>query len=235
MTGVRLNEYQTHLVVTHRIMAVTVAEEFWRRSNDTLDRKETISIAYQGLVTAALRFDPNWRPPDDPNYQPFLAFGSFAKLRIKGAILDWQRSQDHVPRRQRQTYKKLQALGHGTGRSPEELSDLTGLPVDKIRAIVFAVEAGAVSLDDTFESKEGESFEYVESSVVSSTIQRETARAVGSFPAIQRTIIVMRYYLGVDFNAIAVETGLTVSTVRVLHDECMLVLNAVLRNAATHT
>lgn len=233
MSGVRLNEYQKHLVTTHRIMAVTVAEDFWRRSNDNLDRKETISIAYQGLITAALRFDPEWRPPDDPNYQPFLAFGSFAKRRITGAILDWQRSQDHVPRRQRQAYKKLQEHGHGAGRTPEELAELTGLSVEKVRAIVFAVESGSVSLDDTWERKE-EPVEYVETSVLVSNINNAMSDAIGSFPPLQRAIIARRYYLGHDFSTIAVELGVPVPTVRVLHQESMLVLNSVFRNA-THS
>ncbi|WNN95024.1 DNA binding protein [Microbacterium phage Magritte] len=243
----KLTPEQVHLVTTHRVMAFTIAEDFWRRSNDNLDRKETISIAYQGLVTAALRFDPNWRPtvedPEnpagplipDPNYQPFLAFGSFAKRRITGAILDWQRAQDHVPRRQRQTYKKLQAHGHGSGRSADELSELTGLAVEKIRAIVSAVESAAVSLDDNFEDKEEESHEHVESSVLVSSVGRLMSDAIASFPPVQRSIIVQRYYLGHDFPTIAVELGISVPTVRVMHQESMLILNSVFRTAASHT
>ncbi len=228
---VRLNPDQLHLVTTHRRMAYSIAESFWRRSNDNLDLKETISVAYQGLVTAALRFDPAWRPPDDPNYEPFLAFGSFAKRRITGAILDWQRQQDHVPRRQRQTYKKLQEYGHGSGRTAEELSDLTGLSADKIRSIVFAVESPGVSLDDNWERKE-EYVEHVESEVHASSIIGSVADAIAAFPTLQRNIVYMRYYLGHDFTAIAAKLGIPVPTVRILHYESMLVLNSIFRAAA---
>lgn len=234
MPDTRLNAEQVHLVKTHHKLAVSIAEAFWHRSNETLDFTEMLSVAYLGLTTAASRFDPEWRPPADPSYQPFLAFGSYAKKRITGAILDWQRTQDHVPRRQRQTYKKLQEHGHGSGRSPEELSDLTGLSADKIRAIVFAVEATAVSLDDTWENKESESIEHVESSVLVTSINRMMADAVRSFPPLQRSIIVQRYYLGHELSAIAAELGVSVSTVRVLHHESMVVLNFVFRDAA-HT
>jgi RNA polymerase sigma factor FliA len=229
--GVRLTPDQAHLVTSHRKLAYSIAEDYWRRSNDNLDMKETISIAYQGLVTAALRFDPEWRPDNDPNYQPFLAFGSFAKRRITGAILDWMRQQDHVPRRQRQTYKKLQAQGHGSGRTPEELADITGVPADRIREIVSAVESASVSFDDTWEHKE-ETIDHVESEVSTATVLKAAADAVAAFPEAQQDIIYMRYFYGFDFGTIAAELGVAVANVRVMHHEAMLILHDVYRNAA---
>lgn len=233
MADQRLTAEQSALVAGWRKMALGVAMKFWERSDQQLPADEMISVAYQGLIQAALRFDPN-RPGNDERYEVNPGFGQFAKQRVVGAILDWQRAQDHVPRRQRQTYKKLQEYGHGTGRSVDELVDLVGLPVDKIKAIVFAVESGAVSLDEAWENRETESDHRVESSVMVSTVNNAVADAIASFPAQQRTIVYMRCYLAYDFNTIAAELGLTVTSVRVLYAESLTVLHSVFRNVA-HT
>lgn len=226
----RLTTEQSALVQGWMSMAHGVAKTFWERSGKTLPLDEMISVAYQGLIQAALRFDGD-RPGNDENYDPYVGFGTYAKRRITGSILDWQRAQDHVPRRQRQTYKVLLEHGHGSGRSVEELGDLTGLATDKIRTIVYAVEASAVSLDDTWDLQ-GDVIEHVESSLVAQTVQEMIADAIASFPPAQQFIVYMRYYLGLDFGTIAAELGISVATVRVMHYESMLVLNSVFRNAA---
>lgn len=224
----QLSPAQLHLVNTHLDLAHSVALSFWRRNRDAMEKNEVVAIAYQGLITAALRFDPDYRPSNDPNYDPFLAFGSFAKKRITGSVLDWQRKQDHVPRRQRQAYKELQAKGHGTGRTPEELSDLTGLPADKIRVITHAVEASAVSYeehDDTSPS--------VEESVFVLTMQSAVADMIATFSPAQRSVIVLRYFVGNDFPSIAAELGMGVMTVRSMHTEALALLHDVMKEAAS--
>lgn len=226
-----LDDEQKHLVETHRKLAYSIAMDFWRKNMDGMDRAEVISISYQGLMTAAIRFDKNWRPPADPNYNPFLAFGAFAKRRISGAILDWQRNQDHVPRRQRSTYKTLQEQGHGSGRSAQELSDLTGLSIGKIKAITYAVEASIVSLDDTWHDTEDPGS--VEGSALVSAIQTAVADKVKEFHPLQRSVFVLRYYSACDFPAIAAELGISTMTARTLHSEALLSLHPLLRNAAS--
>lgn len=229
----RLTEVQATLVKNWMSMARGVAKNFWERSDKQLPLDELISTAYHGLVQAAVRFEPD-RPGNDERYEVNAGFGQYAKQRVVGAILDWQRSQDHVPRRQRQTYKKLQDHGHGTGRSPEELADLIGLPVDRVRAIVFAVESGAVSLDEVWESNESESGARVESSVVANHITDTVAEALSYLPPIQRSIFARCYYLAWTPQDTAADLGLPVSTVRSMLQEIQIVLTSVMRNAS-HT
>lgn len=231
MPDEKLTEYQVHLVETHMDLAHRIADDFWRRSKQQMDRSEVIAMSYQGLVTAAVRFDTEWRPdPPDPKYDPFLAFGAFAKRRIAGAILDWQRTQDHVPRRQRATYKTLQQHGHGTGRTAEELSDITGLPADKIRAIVHAVESSALSLDEAI-ADVGDP-DSVERSVVVGNVQDAMADAIENFSPAQRSVVVLRYYVGMDFPMIAAELGVSVMNVRTMHSEAIYLLHDVMKDAA---
>lgn len=239
MTKPKLTEYQTHLVETHIKLAQRLGLEAWRRSPEAMEKYEVVGIAYQGLIAAAVRFDPDWRPPDDPAYDPFLAFGSFARRRISGAILDWQRSQDHVPKRQRQTYKSLQQHGLGLGKTPEQLADLTGLAVDKIRAVTQAVEATAISLDQPESSLGGSSYaelpaaHNVEESALVLTIQQIVADTINSMPPLQRSVVVLRYYSGFDLSQIAAELGVGASVVRTVHKEAVDTIHVAMRRAAS--
>lgn len=233
-----LTPYQSNLVQTHLKLAQRMGLEAWRRSRETMEKDEVVSIAYQGLITAAVKFDPDWRPEiPDPNYDPFLAFGAFARTRISGAIMDWQRRQDHVPRGQRKSYKNLQAHGHGAGKSAEELADITGLDPNKIRAITQAVEETAVSLDG---SEHSESLVMhavppspVEDSALVANITSIVADAIGELPPLQRSVVVLRYYSGLDLSHIAVELGVSISVVRSSHKEAVDLIHAQMRRAAS--
>ncbi len=234
----RLTKYQTHLVETHLNLAHRIALEFWRKAPETMEKNEVVAVAYQGLLTAAQRFDSTWTPENDPKYDPFLAFGSFARRRITGSIIDWQRSRDHVPKRQRRVYKTLQQHGHGAGRSPEELADMTGLNVEKIRAITQAVETTAISLDqgspdDGYSLHEEVSSPFdTERSALVSSIQDIVADTFVSLPPLQRSIIVLRYYEGRDLTSIAVELGVASSVVRTSHRDAIELIHSAMQRAA---
>ena len=238
----RLNEYQVHLVKTHVKLAQLEGLKAWRKAPEAMEKNEVVGIAYQGLVTAALRFDPEWRPANDPAYDPFLAFGAFARRRITGAILDWQKGRDHVPRNHRRIYKDLQKHGHGTGKSVEELADITGLDVNKIRAVTHAVETQALSLDADSDHWNDSpdargtgpmSPESVEGSALVSQITNQVADAIRGLPDMQRSVIVLRYYSGFDLNSIAIELGVSMATVRVAHREAVDLIHELMRRTAS--
>lgn len=236
----RLNEYQIHLVETHIKLAQLEGLKAWRKAPEAMEKNEVVGIAYQGLIKAALRFDPEWRPENDPNYDPFLAFGAFARRRITGAILDWQKARDHVPRNHRRIYKDLQRHGHGSGKSAEELADLTGLDVNKIRSVTQAVETVALSLDaddehwnDAPAGAVPASPEDVESSALVSQITNTVADAIRDLPELQRAVIVLRYYSGLDLSNISMELGVSMSVVRIAHREAVDLIHDLMRRTAS--
>ena len=240
MADEKMNDYQKHLVQTHLKLAQSEALKAWRKAPNAMEKDEVVQIAYGGLITAAMRFDPEWRPDNDPNYDPFLAFGAFARQRIVGAILDWQKARDHVPRRQRKVYKDLQQLGHGNGKTPEQLADLTGLEVSKIRAITQAVETQALSLDadiDHWNDSPDRATVQALSTDNGSEFVRQSmealANTIQAFPPIQRSIIVLKYYNGLDFTSIAMELGISVSVVRTYHRDGMDIIHQLMLRVAS--
>lgn len=238
----RLTPEQKRLVEKNKDLAHSIALDFWRRAPEEMEKHEVVSVAYLGLSTAAARFDAEHHGEVNEDFDPEKAFGAFVRHRIAGAIMDWQRSRDHVPRRQRRTYKDLQRIGHGNGASLEELSDITGLEVDKIRAITLAVETPAYSLDAHPEIWPGNAQEDgphllptqdVESSAVVSAMQQLLVQTIDSLPRLQQQVVFLHYYAGMDMADISAELGTRLSSVRVAHNEAILIIHSVMRRAAS--
>lgn len=246
---VRLTEEQARLVHDNVNLAHAAAKVWWDRNfqnqwssknSDDTDLREVTAVAYQGLVTAAQNWDPHRHPVVDERYDARLAFAGFAKKRIVGTILDWQRKRDHVPRRQRRIYKELQRQGHGTGVSLDQLADITGLDVDKIRAITQAVESTDISLDlppegwaDFPSYSDVPVSGDVEGTAIVSTVQQVLVETIDGLPDLQHSIIVLRYYAGFEFPRIAAQLGVRLSAVRSAHNEAMYLIHDVMRRAVS--
>lgn len=245
----RLTDEQSRLVHDNVNLANGAAKVWWEKNSknqwnaensDDTDLREVTAVAYQGLVTAAQNWNPNHHQVVDENYDARLAFAGFAKKRIVGTILDWQRKRDHVPRRQRRIYKDLQQHGHGSGKTPEQLADLTGLNVEKIRAITQAVEATAISLDlppegwtDFPSYSDVPSADDVEGMTVVTTVQEALVATIDALPDLQRSIIFLHYYAGIDFSHIAEELGVRLTTVRSSHNEAIYLIHNVMKRAVS--
>lgn len=239
----QLTAAQYRLVENHSGLAVHIAVAFWKRAPTLFDREELVSVAYQGLVSAALRFDTNRRPvPHDAAYDPLLAFAPFARTRITGAIQDWLRSEDHVPRRQRKIYQDIKLLG--AGMSSPETAALLGLDPRKVRAVRFAVENPPVSLD-TYSTTEAETYSTVaeasrtvadgpESEMMTRLVQQEVCRVFESLSSVAKSVMALRYYMGLDFTSIASELGISPSKARAIHQEAVADVHTAMIRVVRH-
>src|SRR4051812_18959503 len=85
-----------------------------------IDRDDMEQIGLMGLLEALRRYG-----------EPDAAFGSYASLRVRGAILDELRRQDWRPRAVRQQSHKLRdavrALTRKLGHEPSDQEIMTGL------------------------------------------------------------------------------------------------------------
>lgn len=213
------------------------------RRNPVLDPYDALSVAYEALVRCVQRFDPTRADENEEGVKDIAgAFSGYARTRISGAILDFQRSRDHVPRRQRSTYKMLKSLGYGAGRSLPELADLTGMPEDRIRLIVAAVEAPPIPLhaevlegtaDSTYVHERIAPSPSVESTALESRIKGAVAGAFDLLTDFQQLVIALRYYEGQDLRSISEILGTGLSRVRTEHSEALLCLHeAMVREAS---
>jgi RNA polymerase sigma factor for flagellar operon FliA len=121
-----------HLSLVHH-----VARKLARRLADDADMDELVSAGTLGLMSAAESFDRGRG----------LAFSTFAVPRIRGAMLDELRRQDHVPRSVRRKSRSMaqarESLMHALGRSPSsrELADALGVDTATLHRWSADVEA----------------------------------------------------------------------------------------------
>jgi RNA polymerase sigma factor for flagellar operon FliA len=118
--GARQRLLTEHLGLVHH-----VARQMSRTLAVRADFDELISAGTMGLMTALDGFDPGRG----------LAFSTFAAPRIRGAILDELRKQDHVPRSVRRKTREIAAsretLMRIMGRAPSDDEVAEHLGVDR--------------------------------------------------------------------------------------------------------
>jgi RNA polymerase sigma factor for flagellar operon FliA len=122
-----------------------VAKHLARRLPASTDMADLMSAGAMGLLEAASRFDPKRGE----------SFEAFAKIRIRGAMLDDIRVRDSMSRDMRRSAKAIgrstNQLTQSLGRPPteDELADHVGVSLDELQAR-RAQLAGArvVRLDD---------------------------------------------------------------------------------------
>src|SRR3954463_1306009 len=113
------------LLLTENLSLVHhVARQLERKLSNELDHDELVSAGTLGLMSAMGSFDPDRG----------LAFSTFAVPRIRGAILDELRRQDHVPRSVRRKARGIgaarESLTHALGRAPAAREGAAELGID---------------------------------------------------------------------------------------------------------
>ena len=233
----KMTDEQRELVEKNIDLAHHLALSAWRLAPHTQEKDEVVASAYEGLVNAAIKFDPSKADVVDGVPDLSGAFAGYARQKINGSIMDGQRKRDYVPRRTRRAYKELIAEGYGSGRSPQELSDLTGMSVEKVRLIISAVEHSPVSLTpaDEGDGKTSGSAGFttevrdrreVEDQALESQIKDAVVGVFDGLDDLQQVVIALRYYSGLDLTAISSLIDVKLSHVRSAHTEGLLALHS---------
>jgi RNA polymerase sigma factor for flagellar operon FliA len=128
------------------------------------------------------------------------AFDWYARIRIRGAVVDELRTQDWLTRRARTRATKAQAQGEAGGASVVGFDDL---PESQAHAFV----------DESMASPQ----EQVEQRMDRVALER----AVGLLPEREANIVGWHYFEGVPFKAIASRLGVSEPRVSQLHARAM--------------
>jgi len=104
---------RAQLIKDHAEIARRIALKMARRCPDWVAREDIVAAGMLGLTEAAARYD-------HARAEPFLAF---AEQRIRGAILDELRRGDLLPRRVRQTARKVATAIRELETAGEQPSD----------------------------------------------------------------------------------------------------------------
>ena len=192
----------------------------------SVPRDDLVSAGQMGLLHAARRWDPDRG----------VTFESFARTRIRGAMLDELRRRDWATRSTRADGRAAQAasadLSHRLGRTPtaRELAAHLGVDVDDLHRVEADLHRATVmSLDGLLaDTGAGEEPAAAGGDPLAELLGRELkgalAAAVDVLPERLRTVVVGYFFDERQMLDIAKELGVTESRVSQMRAEALALL-----------
>jgi RNA polymerase sigma factor for flagellar operon FliA len=177
-------ELATYMPLVHQVVARVL-----RRLPPNVLREDLVAAGTFGLVDALRR-----------NPERTVAFEWYARIRIRGAVIDELRAQDWLTRRTRSRIASAQARGESAGMAMVGLDDVP--------------ESHGQDLGD---SQSRSPFEQVEARMERASLER----AIGTLPAREANIVTWHYFEGVAFKDIAVRLGVSEPRISQLHSRAM--------------
>ncbi len=167
-------------------------------------------------------------------------FETYASLKVRGAIIDYVRRQDWVPRPVRKFARDLDKansiLYNQYNRAPTngELAEYLGMSEDKLlRGMADAANAVTLSFEellyeDNFEDAPTAAADGTDSRLLREERRRVIADAISSLREKERQVITLYYYKSMKYSDIAKVIGVSESRVCQINTKAMLALKAAL-------
>jgi RNA polymerase sigma factor for flagellar operon FliA len=189
-----------HMPLVQRIVA-----HFMRRLPRSVQREDLVSAGTLGLFHA-LRSSAHTCPE---------MFASYARIRIRGSIVDELRRHDWSPRRR----KDPNATASGAG-SPSNVTSIVPSAAGSPGAPAAHPRVSVVGFDDLPAGSTAALAEECASPLDDVLARRENEalhKAVAALPEREREIVHMRYFQGMPSKAIAQAMGLSEARISQLH------------------
>ncbi len=176
-----------------------VVRSFVCRVPPNVPRGDLLSAARWGLVDAVRRNQGCGGP----------AFESYARLRIRGAVIDELRSHDYLPRRARWLVSGRRVAKPGDSMAPRAVVSLEDLSAPDANSL----------LTDNFATDPSVAAE-------ASDTRAELKRAVARLPEREREIVSLHYFGGMKFKDIGRRLGVSEPRISQLHSRAVARLRA---------
>ena len=226
------------LIVEHLGLVYFVAKQISRTLSTDVEIDELVSSGTMGLMSALENFDVSRG----------LAFSTFATPRIRGAMLDELRRQDHVPRSVRRKTRSMggsrETLMHELGRMPEDrelaahmgvdLKTLWQWQADVEGAIVVPLERAPSENDGPWAAAPEDTLFDVEELSVDEQLNHEQEvdllkEAIVTLNERERTVLSLYYYEELKLHEIATILRLTESRVSQIRTRALAKLRTALQ------
>ena len=213
------------------------AGQLIRRVPNSVEMDDLIDAGVLGLLDSAQRFD----------HTRDIQFKTFAAYRVRGAMIDYIREFDWLPRGLSDTSKQLQhammELEHNHGRPAEEaeIAQHLGIGVEEYRnrlqqvrgmAVVYFDDMPVFSEDDDsldiMESLEGSADDMPEHQAAMRQFADRLADCIESLPPRERVLLTLYYYEELNMKEIALVLDLTESRVSQIHSQMVLRMRSLL-------
>lgn len=204
---------------------------------DHVDHDDLHSAGLVGLLQALRNYDPACN----------TAFESYARVRVRGAMLDELRRMDWVPRTVHEKARRIQVimaeLEQKLGQTPteEQMAKALNITVPEYDDLLDQIRPAAfVCLDATCSSEGADSGKLydvvadpVENSPVEEVSRRELKQVIlnrlKQLPEIQRKVLALYYGEDLHLREIAEVFGLTESRICQIHSQAILSIRSYLQ------
>lgn len=231
------SKVESHLVERHLPLVKTVVGRVAMSLPPHVSMEDLHSAGLVGLLNAVRRFNP----------LSGASFETYARVRIRGAVLDELRRLDWVPRSVHEKARKVQdvmiELEQEKGALPteQEMARAMKLSLEAYRNLVLEIRPATFISLDSVRGPDGEdnprhaeslADEQVESPH-DETARRELARMVAErmeeLPEVQRKVLALYYFEDLRLREIAEVFGVTESRICQIHAQAILALKSFLR------
>jgi len=204
---------------------------------DHVDHDDLYSTGLLGLLQAMRNYDPTCG----------TSFETYARVRVRGAMLDELRRMDWVPRtiheKARKVKNMMSQFEQSTGKTPTEaqMAKALGISVKEYEALLNEVRPAAfVCLDAAGAAEDGDGgalheviADLTEDSPVEKVSQRELKQVIfermKGLPEMQRKVLALYYVEDMHLREIAEVFGLTESRICQIHSQAILAIRAYLQ------
>jgi len=206
------------------------ADQLMRRTPDSIEHDDLINAGVLGLLDGAQRFD----------HSREVQFKTFVSYRVRGAMIDYLRAFDWMPRGLRDSAKQMQGafleLEQLYGRPAEEaeIAAHLGITLNEYRGRLNQVRyMSVIHFDDIPVSGHDDEYSILETLEADPLLTPESqntmlefvhqlAEAIAALPQRENILITLYYYEELTMKEIALILGLTESRVSQLHSQMVL-------------
>lgn len=223
------------LVADNVALAQFLFHQQWARlrkkADYGIDPDDLLSQAYYGLIRAAMRYRAygEEKGHSEESIASGKFFSVFARKSIIGQMLSHLRKLDHVHSLVRKDYKIVMAHGYAEGKTEEQISESTGLSVERVQKVIRMVHSKPVNLEDSFGGLPDQTIgdqlsdaHSVEDTALEKTLREALVLRWKSLPDIHQVVVALKYYSGWELPEIAEETGQSLANIRLIHKEALL-------------
>jgi len=215
MTATQAQQTQQDVVLANYAMVEAVARSIHARLPSSVQLDDLVSVGVLGLMESLDRYDPTRGVPLE----------TFARHRVRGAILDALRAADWVPhsvRRKAQAIERTRReLHRRTGDSPDEsaIAARMGLPMERYRSMaadaeirtLLSLDAPAANDTTTLLSETVRGDADVADEAEQSELWVLVREAVKNLPERECQAITMYYFHGLQLKQVGSALGVTES------------------------
>ena len=234
------NSERDRLVLEHLPLVRAIAVRVYENLPVHVDLDDLVHSGILGLFDAAVKYDDNKQ----------VSFQSYAKHRIKGAILDSLRAMDWASRDLRKRHKKLeqitQEMAATLDRPPteQEIADKMGMEVERWRQVAIDLRVvglmSASSRAPEGEDQPGPEFPATDAlnpDVLTSQQQLRSVLSIAlkNLPPRYQTVIQLYYVAGKTMKEIGDSMGINESRVSQIHRAALDQLNGQLQSVGINS